>query len=396
MLTNIFPIPGIDLVNSTSVCYYFAKEWVKLGYEVTVVYNYAIYTPILHWLAYFFEKQISSHFPTVINKKRFTKIKRYELDGIKVILMPCYKIVPKISYPLQTIERQVRSIQGEVFDKGFIPDIIAGHFLHPTLEIVTRLKALYNVRAAIILHGEIFSKCDISSIQHLKDNIDIWGYRSYPIRKSFENSIGSDVVSFMCLSGVPENYISTESYQKVEKNEVENFIYVGSLIKRKHPIKIIDALHRVYGNDYFRLTVVGTGNEKQKMLNFAVRLGLKEYVRFLGRLPRDRVKEELLQSECFIMISEAETFGLVYLEAMANGCIVIASKDEGMDNIIKDGYNGFLCRAGDAKDLAMVISKVRQLSNKEKVRISQRAINTVLHMTDTQMAQKYIESILSD
>ena len=37
------------------------------------------------------------------------------------------------------------------------------------------------------------------------------------------------------------------------------------------------------------------------------------------------------------MISSSETFGLVYLEAMAAGCITIASRDEGFDGIIKDG-----------------------------------------------------------
>ena len=37
------------------------------------------------------------------------------------------------------------------------------------------------------------------------------------------------------------------------------------------------------------------------------------------------------------MISELETFGLVYIEAMAAGCITIASRNEGFDGIIKDG-----------------------------------------------------------
>ena len=42
------------------------------------------------------------------------------------------------------------------------------------------------------------------------------------------------------------------------------------------------------------------------------------------------------------MISQGEAFGLVYLEAMARGCITIASRGEGFDGIIKDGINGFL------------------------------------------------------
>ena len=55
------------------------------------------------------------------------------------------------------------------------------------------------------------------------------------------------------------------------------------------------------------------------------------------------------------MISKEETFGLVYLEAMSMGCITIASKNEGMEGIIIDGENGFLCTAGDDDELASII-----------------------------------------
>lgn len=395
MVTNIFPIPDISLMNSTFVCYYFAKEWAKMGHEVVVAYNYGIYASVLHLLAHFFEKKISSVFPTVINKKRFTKKKQYELGGIKVILLPCYKFLPKIPFPKRTIERQVWEIQKLNRELGFQPDIIVGHFLHPSLEIVSSLRTVYNARTAIILHGEIsgHNKSDINKIKLLKENIDIWGYRSHPIRKSFERFIDANVNSFMCFSGIPLEYISQDSYMKIDKDDVRKYIYVGNLIKRKYPIKIIEALNRVFGRDNFQLTIVGTGNEERKMRQMVTRLDMRERVVFCGRLQRDIVKEELLKSECFIMISEAETFGLVYLEAMANGCIVIASKEEGMDGIIKDGYNGFLCKSGDATELSMIISKIRQLSRSEKVIISQNAIDTAMHMTDAKMAQEYINNL---
>lgn len=49
----------------------------------------------------------------------------------------------------------------------------------------------------------------------------------------------------------------------------------------------------------------------------------------------------MLASDCFIMISKNEAFGLVYLEAMSAGCITIASRGEGFDGVIIHGVNGF-------------------------------------------------------
>ena len=43
----------------------------------------------------------------------------------------------------------------------------------------------------------------------------------------------------------------------------------------------------------------------------------------------------------WIMISKNETFGLVYLEAMARGCITIGSRNQGIDGVINHGVNGF-------------------------------------------------------
>ena len=49
------------------------------------------------------------------------------------------------------------------------------------------------------------------------------------------------------------------------------------------------------------------------------------------------------ESDIFILPSRNETFGMVYMEAMASGCITVCSKNDGVDGIIRDGINGFLC-----------------------------------------------------
>ena len=55
----------------------------------------------------------------------------------------------------------------------------------------------------------------------------------------------------------------------------------------------------------------------------------------MDKYPGDSAQTIIHNADCFVMVSSREAFGLVYVEAMAKGCIVIATKGQGMDGIIK-------------------------------------------------------------
>lgn len=86
------------------------------------------------------------------------------------------------------------------------------------------------------------------------------------------------------------------------------------------------------------------------------------------------------------MISAAEVFGLVYLEAMSN---------EGMQGIIEDGVNGFLCEAGNKEELCSIIRRINNLSAEERRQISNNAIATAKSLSDYNVAKSYIENVLN-
>ena len=101
------------------------------------------------------------------------------------------------------------------------------------------------------------------------------------------------------------------------------------------------------------------------------------------------------KTEIFAMISKNETYGLVYLEAMAAGCITIASRDEGFDGIIENGVNGFLCEAGNVEELITILNYIQHLSKNDLLRISMNAINTAKKLTDFEVAKIYLNSLCS-
>ena len=76
-------------------------------------------------------------------------------------------------------------------------------------------------------------------------------------------------------------------------------------------------------------------------------LGVEGSVRFLGQVPNDTVLAEMAKHRFFVMPSVREGFGIVYLEAMANGCVTIGTEGEGIADLIASGKNGFLVPPDD-------------------------------------------------
>ncbi|OQA53633.1 MAG: UDP-D-galactose:(glucosyl)lipopolysaccharide-1,6-D-galactosyltransferase [Candidatus Omnitrophica bacterium ADurb.Bin292] len=96
------------------------------------------------------------------------------------------------------------------------------------------------------------------------------------------------------------------------------------------------------------------------------------------------------------MISESEILGLAYLEAMALGIIPIGSRNEGIDGIIVDGVNGFLCEAGNAEELASIMIKIRKMSREKLNAMSAKAKRTAVAFSDYNVAKQYIEGIVNN
>lgn len=394
LLTNVYPSLDLDLLNSTSVCHYFAREWVKLGCEVRVIYSYPIYMRFFHWLAHVFEARIASKGAAFVATKRITQDTTYVLEGVTIHRFPIYKLFPRMQYSPKRINVQIDKIIQSNLEVGFVPDIITGHFPYQNIEIINKLKEIYGAKACMILHGngDKFKEIYPNNYRRLIDRIDIWGYRSLPIKKQFENQYGSPKKSFMCYSGIPEKYLNNKSCKNFNLL-CNHFIYVGSLIKRKHPVALITALRIAFPLDDFDLNIIGKGAEVKKIKRMIQSFNLESCIHLLGHLSREQVFEKMTAADCFVMISENETFGLVYLEAMAQGCLVIASEREGMDGIIEHGVNGFLCKAGDAIELSNIIKHINNLSIEERKVISFNALNTVRNLTDRRVAQLYLDAI---
>lgn len=191
--------------------------------------------------------------------------------------------------------------------------------------------------------------------------------------------------TFVASSGIsPDKYIIDPSstftgHSNFMLHSPVRVITCANLIKRKNIAKLILAIKEL---ENFELTVIGDGTE----LNRLKEINAKN-VRFLGRLSNEKVLKEMQKSDIFILPSENETFGMVYLEAMSSGCITIGTKNDGIDGIIKDSENGFLCEP-NIESIKETLLKVKDFKNIDKIR--QKGIETIKKYSTEICASNYL------
>ena len=90
-----------------------------------------------------------------------------------------------------------------------------------------------------------------------------------------------------------------------------------------------------------KLKIGGTGPEEAGLRQLAANLNLGDSVAFLGGLKNEEVLRLMYESDAFVLASRIETFGVVFIEALAQGLPVLATRCGGPESIVTDS-NGLL------------------------------------------------------
>lgn len=386
MISPIYPGPEVDKT-STKVVHYFTKEWVRQGENVQVISIPSYFPKVFYNVPQWVRPKLENKFNLVIPANRNKAKESYIIDNVSVFRRPLFKFFPHGKISKTVLRKAQKDVVKYLNEIQFIPDIIVGHWSKPSVFFIGGLKKVFGCPTVLVAHETAFNL-----YQDSFDNIDMWSFRSESIRKSIETSFPKANIGFRCNSGIPQDFLTPQV--KRDWTSVRRFSYIGTMIPRKYPDILIEALEELYGvNESFSLSMVGDGpllnplNNKVKGSNFGGR------IHFLGRLSRNQIIDVLDNSDIFVMVSEREVFGLVYLEAMARGCIVIASKGEGMEGIIENGINGFLCDAGSKEALIETIKVIEDLTVEQRKNISANARKMAGKLSDVNVAKDYLDNL---
>ena len=129
-----------------------------------------------------------------------------------------------------------------------------------------------------------------------------------------------------------------------------HFLSIGGLIYTKRHAFMIDCFDEAFSNqEDVQLKIAGEGALKGELEKQIKRLERND-VLLLGQLDRESIKQEIEKSDVFVLVSSSETFGVVYIEAMACGKPVIATKNGGANDIVNEN-NGILIDVDNQKQL---------------------------------------------
>ncbi len=164
------------------------------------------------------------------------------------------------------------------------------------------------------------------------------------------------------------NGVDTERFKPDgEKHEIfskingKTILFVGRLEPRKGPDILLETFilyAKEFEGEDVHLIFAGDGPLRESLME-KVPEGLKNRVHFLGKIPFEDLPKVYRGTTVYTSPAiGGETFGLVLIEAMASGVPVVAAKNEGYVNVIRDGENGILVNVKNRDDYARALLRV--------------------------------------
>lgn len=150
---------------------------------------------------------------------------------------------------------------------------------------------------------------------------------------------------------------------------------IGNLIPLKRMDLLIDAFCRAFSSeDKVRLEIVGAGIEHDKLVKMINKSERESQIVLRGLLSRQEVGGVLQKSHVMALLSEKETFGVSYIEALATGNVIIGVDNGGANDIVTK-ENGVIAHYSDAEEIAKTLRLVYEnYSTYEPKKISEMCV----------------------
>lgn len=279
-----------------------------------------------------------------------------------------------------------------------MPDLLHVHSLLHAGPLALEIHKKYHIPYCVTEHSSVFGRGLVKAweLPHLKQ-AEAAASRLLAVSKNLADTLkqklnGKNWEIFFNL--LDRTFIDSDITDAPRKNQL---CAVAFLHKKKGfdiLIKAFSLIHKDHPE--LKLVIGGDGPEKANLEVLIKALSLENSVQLSGALPRDKVRQLMQESLCYVLSSHIETFGVVVIEALSQGTPVIATLCGGPESILTD-EDGLFVKAEDEKALARGISEF--LDNKDKfnnTQIRQRCIDNYSEDAFVQKLTAVYQDILSN
>lgn len=307
-------------------------------------------------------------------------------DGLRTYRYKDYNYLPKNSLMFKSFNRRMDKLYNEIVKQEGKVDLIHAHSSFWGGISAAYISAKYNIPLVITEHSSL-------------------KYAKY-VKKSYERYIFDSYKAADCLitvgTGLKEeinSYVDREikvipnmvdlnlfnmdmEYCDTENNNTFKFFSCAFLEEGKGMEYLIRAFARVFRDEDVSLRIGGDGSTREFLENLSKELQIDKKITFLGALSREEVSKEMKKCDAFALPSEHETFGVVYIEALACGKPVIGAYNGGAEDIINE-KNGIIALKNNVQDLGNSLKWIRNnYSDYDNLKIREEVV------------KKYSENVL--
>lgn len=192
-------------------------------------------------------------------------------------------------------------------------------------------------------------------------------------------------------NGIDEQWFNLSEIEKVNDSKRSLMVvYVGSFLPNKNLKNSLLALSKL-NNRGDGLKFVAIGGTEAEFLRCTELSEIPSWVTVIPRTnDRDLIADHLRNSRVFIMPSFHETFGLVYIEALSQGCCLIHSENEGIDGVFNEPF----IKSVDPHNVDDIANKVDALVSQFPCGVSKTDVKRIIdNFSWPHIAEQYLEII---
>jgi len=284
-------------------------------------------------------------------------------DGINILYKDVCVIAPsKLIHLTEYLYYNALDNLYNIFvDQYSKPDIIYGHFSYPAGCGAVKLGKKHNIPVVVEEHYSYLMNRKISFsmrkvLAETVNGANAFIAVSQKLKESIVRHIECEEDKILVVSNMINPCFR---YHESKSSNLFTFLAIGSLIERKGFVELLNAFVKIYSdNPRVRLRIGGIGPLENQIKEIAKEKKIEDAVTLLGQLSREDTLREYVRCDCFVLPSKAETFGLVYREALAVGRPIITTNHGGFTK--KDWHDeyGFMVAIGNENQLLHSMKKM--------------------------------------